>query len=393
MNRSRLVFFLLSLALLVPIVSGTLSRAATEDGQEDDSLTKHLSVFSEVLSLIRRAYVDETSVDELLAGALDGATDALDPLATFVPASEVEAFERARQVGPRHSGLTVARQRGISFLIAVDRGSPGETAGLEQGDIVSEIAGRSTRNLPLWRLQSILAGEPGTQLPIEVLRRGQTKELMLTLGTYELGRAAVEERRGMAVMRLGRFDESQVDPVRQILTELRITGRDRLLIDLRQVAGGSSEAAYRIAGMIVSGALGGLPGRDEADLEFMSQEEPAWSGRLVVLIDGGTQGPAEILATILQQRTDAQLVGQRSFGHAGRQVLLPLSSGDQVLLTDAFYTGPDGEPISQGIDPNVTVSEFTRGFADKDTSIEDLTLEEGIELLSTDDEKTAEEVA
>ena len=96
MNRSRILFFLFSLAVLLPIISGTLSRAATDQPADDDALSKHLSVFSEVMSLIRRAYVEETSIDELLAGALEGATDALDPLSTFVPADSLGAYREVR---------------------------------------------------------------------------------------------------------------------------------------------------------------------------------------------------------------------------------------------------------------------------------------------------------
>ena len=99
MKKTRLGFLLLSLVLLTPVIAGSLSRADTEDSDASDSLSKNLSVFSEVLSLIRRAYVDETSMEDLLTGALDGSTDAMDPLAVYVPASGVDRFRAARSVG------------------------------------------------------------------------------------------------------------------------------------------------------------------------------------------------------------------------------------------------------------------------------------------------------
>ena len=103
MKSTRLVFLLLSIALLLPVISGSLSRAATEDQPAQDSLSKNLSVFSEVLSLIRRAYVEETSMEELLAGALDGSSDALDQMATYVPLSDVERYREVRKIGRQHS--------------------------------------------------------------------------------------------------------------------------------------------------------------------------------------------------------------------------------------------------------------------------------------------------
>ncbi len=104
MNRSRILFILLSLALVVPLMSTGLRRALAE-GNEEDSLYKQLSVFSEVLHLIRRAYVDEVSPEMLLAAALDGAADALDPLSTYVPAESLGTYATARTVGASHSGL------------------------------------------------------------------------------------------------------------------------------------------------------------------------------------------------------------------------------------------------------------------------------------------------
>ena len=383
MKTSRLVFLLLSVALLLPVISGSLSRASTDEKASSDSLSKNLSVFSEVLSLIRRAYVEETSMEELLAGALDGSADALDPMATYVPLADVERYRAVRQIGRQHSGLTVARDRGISFVVAVDPGSPGSAAGLEQGDILAKIDDLSTRRLPLWRLQSILAGEVGSELALEVLRRGQTLDLTLTLGAYETEAPTMETVRGERVIRLTRFDQEDVDTLRGMLAELVAEDVGQLLIDVRGVAGGDAGVAYAMAGLLVDGSLGELQARDEATIHFQGRETPIWQGETVILIDSGTQGAGEIFATVMRQLGQSQLVGRSSFGLAGRQRLIALSDGSQVLLTDAFYSGPDGEPINQGLVPDVRVVDFGQQIMDDEEAIEDLTLERGLELLQT----------
>ena len=306
MNRSRILFFLFSLAVLLPIISGTLSRAATDQPADDDALSKHLSVFSEVMSLIRRAYVEETSMDELLAGALDGATDALDPLSTFVPADSLGAYREVREIGRDHSGLTVGKERGIAFVIAVESGSPGEAAGLGVGDILAEIDGRSTRGIPLWELQSVLAQDPGSELNLEILRRGQSRELTLNLETYEPSEPTLEDHEGVAVLRLSRIEPETVETVREVLQGLTESGQGKLLIDLRGLAGGSSESAYAIAGLFASGELGRLQGGEGAEVRFEGLEASAWAGDTVVLVNAGTQGPAEILAAVLRQRSEVQ---------------------------------------------------------------------------------------
>ena len=393
MKKSRLGFLLLSVLLLIPIITGTLSRAATDDSGGSDSLSKNLSVFSEVLSLIRRAYVDETAMEELLAGALDGSTDALDPMATFVPARSVDRYLEAREIGRRYSGLAVAKDRGFSFVLAVDPGSPGAEAGLEQGDILAKIDDLSTRRLPLWELQSILAGEPGTEMLLEVMRRGQTHDLTLTLGTYETRPPALESVRDQAVLRLSRFEQQDMESIRGILAGLAADDRSGLLIDVRGVAGGSPEVAYSMVGLFVDGGLGELQSRDAATIHFKGQGAPIWQGETVVLIDNGTQGAAEVFATVMQQLADSQLVGRGSFGHAGRQRMISLSDGSEVLLTDAFYSGPDGEPIDHPLIPDVTVVDFGGPVVDSDDPTEDAVLEKGLELLSGSDEEDDRNVA
>ena len=392
MNKSRLIFFLLSLALLLPVVTVSLTSAATQRSDDDDSLSKHLSVFSEVLSLVRRAYVEETSVEDLLAGALDGSTDALDPMATYVPANAVEHYREVLEIERRHSGLVVAKERGIAFILSVDADSPGTAADLKHGDIIAQVNGVSTRRMPLWQLQTLLAGDPGTELDLEILRRGQSHERQLVLGVYETKPPTLKLRNDSAVLRIARFEQEDLQTLRQILAGLVDSDQSRLLIDLRQTSGGDSQAAYAMAGLFVEGKLGELRGRDEATLQFEGMERPLWSGDTVLLVDSGTQGAAEVFAAVMRQQAGSQLVGRRTFGHAGRQRLIPLSDGSHLVLTDAFYSGPDGEPIKEGLDPDVTVSEFTRTLAEQDRSIDDLTLERGLEiLLDQPGEETSEE--
>ena len=117
MSRSRIAFFIVSFLLTFPMLAGTLLRAASrEQSPEDDSLYKYLSVFTEVLGLVRQSYVDAPNMDELMAGALDGSTDALDPFSIYVPAAEVDRYLEARHTAWRQSGLTLLKEHGIAYV-------------------------------------------------------------------------------------------------------------------------------------------------------------------------------------------------------------------------------------------------------------------------------------
>lgn len=378
MSRGRQVFFLLSLAVVVPLLSAGLRRAGADGGGED-SLYKQLSVFSEVLHLIRRAYVDEVSPESLLAAALDGTADALDPLSTFVPAEELQAYAAVRSVGAGHSGLTIVKERGFTAIVAVAPGSPGATAGVKPRDALVEIDGVSTRRMPLWRIQSILAGEPGTRVAIEVMRRGEGLPLELELAEYARTPVSLEERDGGRVLRIHDCEPATVGEVDRALAGLEAAGVDRLLVDLRGVATGDPGLAYAMAELFASGPLGSLRDRAGEIASFSAAGPPVWQGPLVVLIDRGTMGCAEVLASVLKQSGGAQLVGQPSRGHAGRMEMLRLSGGAGLLTTDAFYTGVDGEPLAQSLQPDTRVGEAARGDGDQPPA--DLILERGLELL------------
>lgn len=378
MNRTRTTFLLLSLLVMLPLVTGALLARSDDDG--DDSLYKYLSVFQDVLRLVRQSYVEDVTVERLMEGALDGAGDALDPLSTYVPEGEVEAYRQALLVGSSRSGLVVAKDRGILYALSVAAGSPAAGAGLERGDILTAIDGEPTRPMPLWRAQRILAGEPGRVIALDLLRDGATSTAEIILGGYQAELVRTSEVEGIPTLEITALAPQTVGAVRTVLGELA-GDVPRLLIDLRETVDEDTESAYAVGELFAGGELGRLISGEGVEATFSAAGEPLWRGDLVVLISGGTLGGGEILASILRSAAGATLVGETSFGHAGRLRLIPLSTGAHIRLSDAFYSGPSAEPIVDGLEPDVEVSERTRTFALKDVPLEDLILQRGIEIL------------
>ena len=390
MDKSRLGFLILSLACLAPFLTGALTLADTED---EDSLFKSLSVFTEVLGLVQRVYVEETSLDALLEGALDGAADALDPLATFVPPGGVDEFSRAARIGSSRSGLTLAKERGIAFVATVGDGSPAAGAGLQAGDVLTEVDGLSSRRTPLWRLRGILAGEPGEQVRLQVLRQGRPEEIVLVLAEYAQPLPSLDAGFEVPVLKVSRFDDRSLAEVRRLLGELASASAPRLVLDLRGAPPVEGGGGYRLAGLFVEGEMGRLASRGRALETFAADAVPVWKGELVVLVDRGTLGPAEVAAAVLQQLAGARLVGEPTFGHSGRQSLVDLDGGGRLLLTDAFYTGPDGEPLDTRLEPDVMVRDTSRRFGEQDVPLSELILRRGIDVLVGEDDDSVQDVA
>lgn len=393
MNRSRILFFLVSSFVVFPLLAGTLLRAADRNTPEaDDSFHKYLSVFMDVLTLTRQAHVDRPPLDSLMTGALDGTTDALDPFSIYVPAKEVDGYMEAATVGKRHSGLILLKERGIAYVVAVEQGSPSDAAGVRAGDIVTKVNDKSTRLMPLWEIQEVLAGKPGNRISLDILRVGEPVQASFELKAFDPPAARVSEIDGAPVLRIPSFESATPDQVRALLENGK--WNQGLVVDLRGVSSGESESAYATAELFASGDLGALQRRQETVKEFKGSGAPLWkNGKLVVLVDRGTLGAAEVFATVLRQKVKAELVGERTFGHAGRLGSAQLSSGGRLMFTDAFYTGPDRKLLNEGLQPDVIVNERSRTLLEREAPLSELILRRGVRHLLGQDEEPAKKAA
>ena len=394
MSRSRVIFFLVSFLLVLPILGETLLRAAERgEPKDEDSFYKYLSVFTEVLGLVRQAYVDQPEMDVLISGALDGTTDALDPFSIYVPAKEVEAYLSARAVGLRNSGLVLLKEHGIVYVVAAEKGSPAEAAGIKSGDIVAEVDNRTTRTMPLWEIQEVLAGKPGTKVSMELVRVGEAVPVSFELRPFDPPPVGLSEVEGTPMLRIPSFEKGAADRVKALLQENAAKTREGLLVDLRGVSSGEESVAYEIAELFASGDLGALKRRDKELETYSGSQQPVWQGKMVVLVDRSTLGAAEVLATVLRQKVKAELVGERTFGHAGRLGTADLSTGGRLLFTEAFYTGPDREPLQEALKPDLLVDERSRTYLEKDVPMSELILRRGVRRLRGEDAEPAQRAA
>jgi carboxyl-terminal processing protease len=429
MNRSRLLFLVCSSLLVLPMLMalvlaadparsrrGDLRRGGKDVKEEDtfDVYLKYLKVFSEVLGLIRDTYVDEPNTDALMAGALEGVTDAMDPFSVYVPGPAVAGYVKALETGKSLSGLALLKEHGATLVMSVEKGSPADAAGLKVGDLVAKLDGTSTRTMPLWEMQEQLAGAPGTKVSLEVIRLGSPVQATFDLKPFTPPAVSVSEagangeptpaagpaghpaaapaapsgrplprlhEKTVTVLRIPSFTAETPAQVRGALGPRGTAGNGKLAIDLRGVSSGDPEQAYEAAKLFATGELGALMRRKQEVRSFETADTPVWQGRLVLLVDRGTAGPAEVFASVLRQRAGAELVGERTLGYAGHRATADLSTGSRLFLTDAFYTGPDKKPINESLKPDQQVSERNRTFLEKDLPLGEIILRRGMQRL------------
>jgi carboxyl-terminal processing protease len=360
----------------------------------------------------------------------------MDPFSVYVPGPAVPGYVKALATGKSLSGLALLKERGATLVMSVEKGSPADAAGLKVGDLVSKLDGTSTRTTPLWEMQEALAGPPGTKVSLEVIRLGVPVQSTFDLKPFtppavslsQVGEtpetaeaaekpenpdssAGAEAKKQAAappvaiapkipksspngqgektatVLRIPSFRADTAEQVRGELGARGTAGRTpgsseaKLLIVLRGVSSGDPEQAYEVAKLFASGDLGAMLRRKQELRRFESSDTPVWQGRLVVLIDRGTAGPAEVFASVLHQRAGAELVGEHTLGYAGHRSTADLSTGSRLFFTDAFYTGPDKKPINESLKPDLLVSERNRTFLEKDVPMGELILRRGVHHL------------
>jgi len=395
MTRSRLRFLVVSIVLGGLFAAGTWFTAAARRTQPDpDSLFKHLSVFTEVLGLVQQAYVEDTSTKELMTGAFEGSMDALDPFSVYVPAGDVQRYLDDPVAPIPLSGAILIKERGWLYVAGVVDGSESQRIGLQRGDLLSRIDGELTREQPVWAIQQQLADPRRETLQLEVIRRGETVAIEMEIASpTETPAVSRTDEREVPILRISRFDGNTAATVAEVLTAIDDEGRDRLILDLRRVAGGDPLTAFEVADLFVVGELGRLIRKGETETVYESTRDQLWLGRVVVLVDRGTLGAAEVLAATLVEVLEADLVGERTFGYAGRRTAVELSDGGLLIITNAFFAPPSGQAVSSGLTPSVRVSERSRRLSESDQTLDDLILARGLDLLLDEAEAEAEAAA
>jgi carboxyl-terminal processing protease len=393
MTNHRTRFLVVSLVLSAGFSAASwVAAQARKDAPEPDSRYKYESVFHEALQRVREAYVKEVDDHQLMGGAYEGATDALGAFAVYVPAEQVAEYRRSRTSASRDMGLLMVRERGWVYVAGVEEASPAQAAGFERGDLVAKVDGEPTRDLQVWQIEAHLASHADRPVAVTVVRQGESHDLKVEAGPGAAPArplVRVERVRDVPVLRIGRFETGTAAAVENELQKLASAGARKLVIDLRGTSNGDPEVAFAVADLLLAGELGTLKAREEVRERFAASGEPVWKGELVVLIDRGSLGASEVLAAVLDQAAEATLVGETSFGHAGEQTEVELSSGALLELTGAFYTGPNGELLDEGLEPDVEVDERSRRLGERDLSIDELILRRGVGVLAGEEQKKA----
>jgi carboxyl-terminal processing protease len=246
------------------------------------------------------------------------------------------------------------------------KGSPADQAGVRAGDIIEYIDNKATRDISLYDAKQLLNGVAGTEVNLRILR-ANTKPLTLTVkrGSFKAPAAEARMEAGkVGILRVNSLAEGEATDVRSRLQELMKQGAQKIVLDLRNVAGGSLTEAVEVANLFVKdGTLAETIGRESKVLKTFTADpkKTVFAGPLVALIDSGSAGASEVIASALIERKRGDVVGEKSFGAGAEQQLFTLRDGDGLLLTTIKWASASGKPFlgeergRSGVEPTVSV--------------------------------------
>jgi carboxyl-terminal processing protease len=343
----------------------------------------------EALDTVAGAYIEELSDDELIDGLVSSLED---PFSAYFTAQEYQEFLQTSQGEFQGVGVSVTRVEQGLRVVRVFEDAPARRAGLRPGDVIVRAADRGLGALPEGAGAALIKGEAGTDVKLTWLRNGEeiTRDVERARVEVPVVESSLERVDGepLGVVSLATFSSGAHAQLYEDMRELLEQGAEGFVLDLRNNGGGLvSEAQLVASAFIAEGPIVTTRGRSVPTQTLSATGDPiAADLPVVVLVNENSASASEIVTGALQDRRDATVVGEETFGKGVFQRVIELPNGGALDLTAGVYLTPDGRRIGgagngedeeglTGIAPEVEASD------DPDTK-PDEALDEALETLA-----------
>jgi carboxyl-terminal processing protease len=324
-----------------------------------DKTYSYLTIFSNILHLVDANYVQEVDFNKVMDSALYGMVENLDPESFFVKGQDVDEYKKELEENRSKAdvGITVSKRFGLVSVIAVEKGSSAYENKIKAGDSIRSVGDHYVQELPIYKIDSLLSGAPGTQVKISLFRGANEKPENFTLVRKAVTKPYIESF--VAQPRIGYIRVVHLLPgveteIEKKLEDFQGQGVDRLILDLRSCVDELQDPAVKVADLFLPQTLiVQISGRDGVVQKISGDSKVAFKGQLLILADFTTAGGAEIIAGAIQDAGAGKIMGLRTYGRGGIQKLLP-AGGNYVVLTTQKYVTPKGKVIlNNGIEPSM----------------------------------------
>jgi len=323
-----------------------------------------LEVFSNILSIVKKNYVEDVETKKLVSGAINGMLHSLDPHSAYLTPDLYKELQSDTQGRFGGLGIEITVKGGVLTVVSPIEDTPAFKAGIKPGDQIFKIESEFTKDMSLVDAVKKMRGAKGTKINLTIRREGSNDLLEFSLVRDIIRVQSVRSRvlePGYAYVRLAQFQERSDRDVQRALEKLAAekAGLKGLVLDLRNNPGGLLTQAVRVSDLFLdSGMIVYTEGRIEAQKQkYFAQKDGTWGDfPIVVLVNGGSASASEIVAGALQDHKRAVVLGTKTFGKGSVQTILPLDDNSALRLTTARYFTPQGRSIqATGIVPDILV--------------------------------------
>lgn len=349
-----------STAILLFILVGGSSgvRASSNDGAY-----RQLQVYSEVLSRVRSEYVEEPNIPQVTDGALHGLLESLDPNSSYLTPAEYKEYKSHKAGSKADIGAAVSKRFGYAAVVSVIPGGPADKGGLQASDIIEAIGNKSTREISLAEIHNLLEGEPGSTVSVAVVRARRAEPQKVTLTREIVAIPPISDKMvqdGIGYIQVDALTKGKAQEIAGKVKALQKSGAKKLILDLRNCAEGDEPEGIAVANLFLNhGTITYLQGQKYPREAFNADpSKDITSLPLVVLVNKGTAGPAEVVAAAILENARGDVVGDKTFGDGAVQKVIELPDGSALILSVAKYYSPSGKAIQDSaVTPNVLVAD------------------------------------
>lgn len=304
----------------------------------------------------------------LEADALSGLAEGLDDYSTYLPPADQK--DAADQLAGTFEGIGVwvASRNGKLTIVAPIPGSPAEEAGIQAGDVILSIDGKSVEGLTDSEALELLKGPAGESVVLD-MQRGSAPPYQLEVERRKIPVPVVtytyDEDANIGIIKIVVFGDKTAAELDAAITAAKQDGVDGIVLDLRNNGGGWVQSAQETIGRFVPESKGAAlyedfdpnVDGDEVEQKIISGDVNAFDLPLVVLVNNGTASAAEIVAGALHDYGRAQVVGETTFGKGSVQRVHEFEDGSSFRLTFAHWLTPEKHAIDKvGITPDFEVA-------------------------------------
>jgi carboxyl-terminal processing protease len=347
----------LSLASIAPIARAEEPKKPTEDDYE------LYQIFADTLDQVERNYVKDVSRRELMEAAIQGVLGKLDPYSNYISPDDIGRFKTTVESQFGGIGIQVGVENGRLKIISPLVGTPAYRAGLEAGDVILEIDGKSTEGILIDQAVKQLKGEAGTNVTLTVQHVHSPKRETVTitrewvhvetvLGDHRNSDDAwdfmLDHDKRIGYVRIAAFSRDTAQDLKKALVELKNQGLKGLIVDLRFNPGGLLTSAIEVSDLFLAdGRIVSTKGRNTPERTWEAEQEGTFEGfPMAVLVNHYSASASEILSACLQDHKRAVVIGERTWGKGSVQNVIELEGGKSALkLTTASYYRPSGKNI------------------------------------------------